>query len=164
MDLDIDSELAPVHQPRPTSQPSFEQSAENSIDVPDLPRSRSALPEGYRHHTSKIFEPKPESSTDKPPVFSRSRSFLNSIVDGPDGVPTTASGTPKIMPRTPKPQTPKPPSGDSISGLQRSPEICRPLNVTDALSYLDAVKVQFQDKPDVYNHFLDIMKDFKSQM
>lgn len=40
----------------------------------------------------------------------------------------------------------------------------RPLNVTDALSYLDAVKVQFQDKPDVYNHFLDIMKDFKSQV
>lgn len=39
----------------------------------------------------------------------------------------------------------------------------RPLNVTDALSYLDAVKVQFQDHPDVYNHFLDIMKDFKSQ-
>ncbi|KAF8640768.1 hypothetical protein AX17_000418 [Amanita inopinata Kibby_2008] len=40
----------------------------------------------------------------------------------------------------------------------------RPLNVTDALSYLDAVKVQFQDKPEVYNHFLDIMKDFKSQV
>ncbi|KAF9226177.1 hypothetical protein BS17DRAFT_776836 [Gyrodon lividus] len=39
----------------------------------------------------------------------------------------------------------------------------RPLNVTDALSYLDAVKVQFQDQPDVYNQFLDIMKDFKSQ-
>jgi paired amphipathic helix protein Sin3a len=37
-----------------------------------------------------------------------------------------------------------------------------PLNVTDALSYLDAVKVQFHDQPDVYNHFLDIMKDFKS--
>ncbi|KAF9237770.1 hypothetical protein BU15DRAFT_88601 [Melanogaster broomeanus] len=40
----------------------------------------------------------------------------------------------------------------------------RRLNVTDALSYLDAVKVQFQDQPDVYNHFLDIMKDFKSQL
>ncbi|KAJ3508561.1 hypothetical protein NLJ89_g5689 [Agrocybe chaxingu] len=39
----------------------------------------------------------------------------------------------------------------------------RPLNVTDALSYLDAVKVQFQDKPDVYNHFLDIMKEFKNE-
>lgn len=39
----------------------------------------------------------------------------------------------------------------------------RPLNVKDALSYLDQVKVQFQHRPDVYNHFLDIMKDFKSQ-
>ena len=32
----------------------------------------------------------------------------------------------------------------------------------DALSYLDQVKVQFADRPDVYNRFLDIMKDFKS--
>ncbi|KAI5200141.1 hypothetical protein E4T39_05880 [Aureobasidium subglaciale] len=32
----------------------------------------------------------------------------------------------------------------------------------DALSYLDQVKVQFVDHPDVYNRFLDIMKDFKS--
>jgi paired amphipathic helix protein Sin3a len=43
-----------------------------------------------------------------------------------------------------------------------SPE--RPLNVTDALSYLDAVKVQFYDQPDVYNHFLDIMKEFKNEL
>ncbi|KAA1467807.1 hypothetical protein DENSPDRAFT_770847 [Dentipellis sp. KUC8613] len=43
-------------------------------------------------------------------------------------------------------------------------EMSRPLNVTDALSYLDAVKVQFSDRPDVYNQFLDIMKDFKSQL
>lgn len=34
--------------------------------------------------------------------------------------------------------------------------------LNDALSYLDQVKVQFADKPDVYNRFLDIMKDFKS--
>jgi paired amphipathic helix protein Sin3a len=40
----------------------------------------------------------------------------------------------------------------------------RPLNVKDALSYLDAVKTQFHDRPDVYNHFLDIMKDFKGQV
>jgi F-box-like len=33
---------------------------------------------------------------------------------------------------------------------------------TDALSYLDTVKVQFHDKLDVYNHFLHIMKDFKT--
>ena len=35
--------------------------------------------------------------------------------------------------------------------------------LNDALSYLDQVKVQFAGNPDVYNHFLDIMKDFKSQ-
>ncbi|KAF4635150.1 hypothetical protein G7Y89_g2941 [Cudoniella acicularis] len=35
--------------------------------------------------------------------------------------------------------------------------------LNDALSYLDQVKVQFSDQPDVYNRFLDIMKDFKSQ-
>lgn len=49
---------------------------------------------------------------------------------------------------------------DNLESIQ----VDRPLNVTDALSYLDAVKIQFQDKPDVYNHFLDIMKDFKSQL
>lgn len=34
--------------------------------------------------------------------------------------------------------------------------------LNDALSYLDQVKVQFSEQPDVYNQFLDIMKDFKS--
>ncbi|EEP77847.1 conserved hypothetical protein [Uncinocarpus reesii 1704] len=36
-------------------------------------------------------------------------------------------------------------------------------NTQDALSYLDQVKVRFVEQPDVYNRFLDIMKDFKSQ-
>ncbi|KAF9445685.1 hypothetical protein P691DRAFT_805298 [Macrolepiota fuliginosa MF-IS2] len=47
---------------------------------------------------------------------------------------------------------------------QAYPSIDRPLNVTDALSYLDAVKGQFHDQPDVYNHFLDIMKEFKHEL
>ena len=38
-----------------------------------------------------------------------------------------------------------------------------PLRVEDALSYLDNVKNQFSDQPRVYNEFLDIMKEFKSQ-
>lgn len=37
------------------------------------------------------------------------------------------------------------------------------LSPQDALTYLDQVKVKFVDQPDVYNKFLDIMKDFKSQ-
>ncbi|KAL6243476.1 Transcriptional regulatory protein sin3 [Rhinocladiella similis] len=35
--------------------------------------------------------------------------------------------------------------------------------LNDALSYLDQVKMRFNEQPDVYNRFLDIMKDFKSQ-
>jgi paired amphipathic helix protein Sin3a len=42
------------------------------------------------------------------------------------------------------------------------PPEARPLNVKDALSYLDMVKMKFSDNPDVYNRFLDVMKDFKS--
>jgi hypothetical protein len=38
------------------------------------------------------------------------------------------------------------------------------LSVMDALTYLDAVKKRFEGRPDVYNGFLDIMKDFKGQV
>ena len=37
------------------------------------------------------------------------------------------------------------------------------LKVEDALSYLDQVKYKFGKHPQVYNDFLDIMKEFKSQ-
>ena len=68
------------------------------------------------------------------------------------------------MPRASNTPTPAPPN-DSPGASQPSSDVTgRPLNVTDALSYLDAVKMQFQDKPEVYNQFLDIMKDFKSQV
>ncbi|KAJ7219971.1 histone deacetylase complex, SIN3 component [Mycena pura] len=50
-----------------------------------------------------------------------------------------------------------------FSDPQNHTPLERPLNVTDALSYLDAVKTQFHDQPNVYNQFLDIMKEFKSQ-
>ena len=33
----------------------------------------------------------------------------------------------------------------------------------DALSYLDQVKIRFGNDPGIYNKFLDIMKEFKSQ-
>ena len=38
----------------------------------------------------------------------------------------------------------------------------RELRVEDALMYLDQVKVVFGDRPQVYNEFLEIMKNFKS--
>ncbi|KAJ3778271.1 hypothetical protein FB446DRAFT_658434 [Lentinula raphanica] len=79
-----------------------------------------------------------------------------------------ALGNLTVMPRTPKASTPRPQTEQNIIGpgsssAQLTEMSNRPLNVTDALSYLDAVKHQFAEKPEVYNKFLDIMKDFKSQ-
>ena len=47
-----------------------------------------------------------------------------------------------------------------LSAVRRA---VRLIHTQDALSYLDQVKVRFAEHPDVYNRFLDIMKDFKSQ-
>lgn len=38
------------------------------------------------------------------------------------------------------------------------------LDANDALSYLDCIKQQLVDEPDVYDDFLDVMKAFKSQL
>ncbi|CAL1533075.1 unnamed protein product [Lymnaea stagnalis] len=48
-------------------------------------------------------------------------------------------------------------------GQQQQQQQCQRLKVEDALSYLDQVKLQFGNQPQVYNDFLDIMKEFKSQ-
>lgn len=54
-------------------------------------------------------------------------------------------------------------SGDN--GLTSKDTSHSQLTVNDALSYLDQIKFQFQDnQPDVYNKFLDIMKDFKGNV
>ncbi|PCH43217.1 the Msin3a Pah1-Sap25 Sid complex, partial [Wolfiporia cocos MD-104 SS10] len=46
----------------------------------------------------------------------------------------------------------------------RSPDSNRPLHITDALSYLDLIKMEFREQPDVYNRFLAIIKAFKEQV
>jgi paired amphipathic helix protein Sin3a len=61
--------------------------------------------------------------------------------------------------KQPPPRKPAPPKEKK----PRARPQARPLNVRDALSYLEMVKKQFQDQPEVYNRFLDIMKDFKQQ-
>uniref|UniRef100_A0A669F4G3 Paired amphipathic helix protein Sin3b n=1 Tax=Oreochromis niloticus TaxID=8128 RepID=A0A669F4G3_ORENI len=44
----------------------------------------------------------------------------------------------------------------------RGPAVTKHI-VEDALSYLDQVKIRFANDPGIYNKFLDIMKEFKSQ-
>jgi histone deacetylase complex regulatory component SIN3 len=50
----------------------------------------------------------------------------------------------------------------SVSGLAQSHNT-QPSILSDALGYLDQVKVRFSDDADVYNRFLQIMKDFKAE-
>ncbi|KAK0204137.1 hypothetical protein DFS33DRAFT_1488325 [Desarmillaria ectypa] len=83
-------------------------------------------------------------------------------------IPTHATGEEaKVKSGTPKPVAPTPLPGEAAagpsSGLKFS-EAERPLHATDVLSYLDTLKVHFKGKPEVYNAFLDIMKDFKNQV
>lgn len=54
------------------------------------------------------------------------------------------------------------PPSSTASNTTNSNQFYR-LKVEDALSYLDQVKFQFEQQPEVYNQFLDIMKEFKSQ-
>ncbi|XP_059470996.1 paired amphipathic helix protein Sin3b isoform X2 [Neocloeon triangulifer] len=64
------------------------------------------------------------------------------------------------------PQVPvMPPTQPSsnLSSAQQSQQQFQRLKVEDALSYLDQVKFKFGTQPQVYNDFLDIMKEFKSQ-
>ncbi|KAG8999611.1 Transcriptional regulatory protein sin3, partial [Tulasnella sp. 427] len=56
--------------------------------------------------------------------------------------------------------TPDPLPGNQ-SGASSPSGAYRPLNVKDALSYLEMVKIKFQERPDLYNQFLDILHDFK---
>ncbi|XP_064596113.1 paired amphipathic helix protein Sin3b-like isoform X2 [Liolophura sinensis] len=58
--------------------------------------------------------------------------------------------------------TPQGAANVSVPGQQQQQQFQR-LKVEDALSYLDQVKLQFGNQPQVYNDFLDIMKEFKSQ-
>ncbi|KAI9840969.1 MAG: Transcriptional regulatory protein sin3 [Sclerophora amabilis] len=73
----------------------------------------------------------------------------------PDGTPRAAP-QPQIQPAS------FIGNAHNLPGAANLPQNQQPI-LNDALSYLDQVKVQFVDQPDVYNRFLDIMKDFKSQ-
>ncbi|KZT07953.1 uncharacterized protein LAESUDRAFT_698018 [Laetiporus sulphureus 93-53] len=121
---------------------------------------------------SKVEERPNVKSSDRP----------DDVHDDPGGVQAegpaaSAPVTPHPMPEQPDKAIEKfervnahldPPFPPSVSTqptpTTEDPPMERQLNVTDALSYLDSVKTKFQENPEVYNRFLDIMKDFKAQL
>ncbi|KAK9242525.1 hypothetical protein V1506DRAFT_509342 [Lipomyces tetrasporus] len=99
--------------------------------------------------------PVPTAQQQQPPVQPQQLS-------GPSPISQHQAAAALPIPQGP-PAAQNPLSTVSASSTAQQIAAYRPLNVKDALSYLDQVKVQFQNQPDVYNRFLDIMKDFKSQ-
>ncbi|KAJ7201426.1 histone deacetylase complex, SIN3 component [Mycena pura] len=115
----------------------------------------------------------PKNTADFPDRIDALKPLASPSVRPPSPGPRSILNPPPPPPREPSPIAPRlmAPSGaatpqnkpGTASPSNKSTDAQRPLNVTDALSYLDAVKNQFSAQPEVYNRFLDIMKDFKSQ-
>ncbi|KAF9430605.1 Transcriptional regulatory protein sin3 [Podila epigama] len=167
----------PVPPSRPPTSPSMSNAHASAIMPPSShgPPSSHNGPDGHHHRMASSPQPGHMGQSPHPvqsPHVSHQGPHMSSSINppqaiapgpgpGPGSGPVTVSGPPPSQNAPPPSQSAPPPSGGSSSSAANSSY--RPLNVRDALSYLDQVKVQFQDHPDVYNRFLDIMKDFKSQ-
>ncbi|EIE76470.1 hypothetical protein RO3G_01174 [Rhizopus delemar RA 99-880] len=116
------------------------------------PPRNSASPSNFVQHANL---PPPTSFPTEPAVLPP---------PSPPPPPILPSRTPPFTEHRPNvPHAPPPSASQPQPATESSQNGYRPLNVRDALTYLDQVKIRFSDKPDVYNQFLDIMKDFKSQ-
>ena len=83
-------------------------------------------------------------------------------------LPLSSSSTPIHLPGAASPSYfPLRSASQNAATLQSmaggDPQGERQFNVSDAISYMINMKNTFQERPDVYNPFLDIIKDFKSQ-
>lgn len=142
----------------------------NSGSLPPPPRvtelpsilspPRSASPSTFNAASQHTTLPPPSSLAPEPTVL-----LPPSILPSRTSTPPFAERRPSsvVCAPVPPPLAANPPVPASSPQTNTGGGGYRPLNVRDALTYLDQVKVRFSDQPDVYNRFLDIMKDFKSQ-
>eukprot|EP00941_MAST-03F_sp_MAST-3F-sp1_P000344 g344.t1 len=77
----------------------------------------------------------------------------------------SATQPPPLAPDSNNPPNQNPQVHGTPICVQTNPDTApyRQLKVEDALEYLDKVKKQFGHIPEIYNRFLDIMKNFKAQ-
>ncbi|KAF8323928.1 hypothetical protein DL93DRAFT_2070048 [Clavulina sp. PMI_390] len=143
--MDSVNEDANVREPSQPPETSSGPAVDGSANAPLPPPTQLAPPT--------ILPPLPVGNS-----YARSASVLAGAPGSLPGTPVpVAYGEPGLTTPGGAPLPPsQTPTSPGASG--------RPLNVKDALSYLELVKVKFENWPDVYNQFLDIMKDFKSQV
>lgn len=125
----------------------------------DFPATRNSTPVTIPSQTR--LQAPTASRASLPLFLGNSRTFLGmgSYLDGEQEVLKQQQSRGFSSSSFLQPPDPAPPTTQHVNG----PDAQNGVFPQDALSYLDQVKFQFQDYPDVYNKFLDIMKDFKSQ-
>ncbi|CAO3629799.1 unnamed protein product [Mucor fragilis] len=152
------STSSPTHvaaAPVAVDQPSYHmRRTSETPPLPQLPLLQSSNSPNYS---------RPRTPVDTAPssiAVPESISNSNSMASNNAAVPLQSHSAPSNPVKSPNASTATAtaaaPSSNSSSGY-------RPLNVKDALTYLDQVKMKFADQAKVYNRFLDIMKEFKSQ-
>ncbi|KAK7683436.1 hypothetical protein QCA50_013267 [Cerrena zonata] len=100
----------------------------------------------------------PHNVTDNPPPGN----LTSELLDLPPPVALGAPSSAVDAPATDTLMASEKPAMDQKSSFGEGPSD-RPLFITDALAYLDSVRLQFKDRPKVCKHFFDVMKDFKRQ-
>ncbi|KAI9269941.1 hypothetical protein BY458DRAFT_510338 [Sporodiniella umbellata] len=127
------------------------------------PNNTSQQVSPYTHHLP--LSNLPPRATELPSILSAAQSSASPSNYVPHSLPPPSTMTEQtVLPPSHIPsRTSTPPTVVRVPTPENQNGY-RPLNVRDALTYLDQVKVRFSDQPEVYNRFLDIMKDFKSQV
>lgn len=119
-------------------------------------------------------EPAADSSETQQGKANTTSAELASESSAPDATPAPEAAKPQDpeaeaqQPRTPAQQYSSGPSAAGSAAAAAAapaaqPQPMRELKVEDALLYLDQVKLEFGDRPRIYNEFLEIMKNFKAQ-
>ncbi|ESO95141.1 hypothetical protein LOTGIDRAFT_232221 [Lottia gigantea] len=148
----------------PTSQRYNTEVAENlsrsnlSYSMPGFPVNQGGHhPPPVHHPLAGVPAPSqphpPQPAVQPPPISSQQQ--MSSLSEGRSAFDTTSQhALQRIFPME---------SESHNAQVQGQQQQFQRLKVEDALSYLDQVKLQFGNHPQVYNDFLDIMKEFKSQ-
>ncbi|CAN8067113.1 unnamed protein product, partial [Agarophyton chilense] len=152
---------SPVHQIAQSAS-TLKQNTSPTLDnvavAPRVPASAAAQQQSSRDESSPQIPPSTPPSVPRDAKHSAALP-IPSINDERKRLPHRESD--RDRPSQPPPQLPSsqphPPNEESVN-MQR-----RELKVEDALAYLEKVKSQFSGNIDVYNQFLDIMKEFKAQ-
>ncbi|KAL7332816.1 hypothetical protein PS15p_201811 [Mucor circinelloides] len=118
---------------------------------PQLPLLQSSNSPNYSRQRTPV-----ESAPTIAVPESRTMSANNAVTSQDTNAPSAAAKSPRAT-------TTDTASAATASSSSNASGGYRPLNVKDALTYLDQVKMKFADQAKVYNRFLDIMKEFKSQ-